>query len=182
MNPPKRKIAIVARGGTHSLAPWRDTEWEIWGLPWISYPRIDRFFEIHEQDFYTGPDAERDGMIEKNIREHPQVPVYCTASRAHLFPNPVPYPFEDVIASLPFPFLEDSTSYQIALAIHEGCDELGLWGVHMMGAYASHRPAVTGLVNLAAGKGIKVTVAPGSPLFMSHYMAGRYGISPITRS
>lgn len=151
-------------------------------MPWISYPRVDRFFEIHEQGFYTGPDEERDGMIERNARLLPDVPVYCTASRAHLFKNPVPYPFEEVIKSLPFPFLEDSTSYQIALAIYEGCDELGLWGVHMMGAYASHRPAVTHLIGYAAGKGIKVTIAPGSPLFMSHYVAGRYGVSPTTRT
>lgn len=175
------KVAIVARGGTAGDAPWHDKEWAIWGLPWIAYPRVDRLFEIHEEGFYTGPDEVRDKFVADSCKRWPEVPVYCTASRAYMFKNPVPYPFEEVIASLPFPFLEDSVSYMIALAIYEGVDELALYGVHMMGAYASHRPAVTHLIGLAAGKGIKVTNCPGSPLFMSHYMHGRYGISTETR-
>jgi hypothetical protein len=175
------KVAIVVRGGTSALAPWRDEEWAIWGVPWIAYPRISRFFEIHEESFYTGPDELRDGYVAANIRNYPDVPVYCTASMAHHFNAPVLYPFDEVIASLPVPFLEDSVSYMLALAIHERVDEIGLWGVHMMGAYASHRPAVTYLVGLAQGMGIKVTNCPGSPLFMSHYVHGRYGISTETR-
>jgi hypothetical protein len=176
-----RKIAIVVRGATHVDAPWQDKEWEIWGLPWISYPRVDRFFEIHEIECFSGPDPERDGQITANAKKLPDVPCYCTNSRAHLFHDARPYPFEDVFKSLPIVFLEDSVAHMIALAIHEGCDELALYGVHMMGAYASHRPSVTYLVGLAQGRGIKVTIPPGSPLFMSMYVQGRYGISLETR-
>lgn len=176
-----RKVAIVARGGTHAAAPWQDEEWEIWGLPWISYPRITRFFEIHEEEFYTGPDEMRDGVMAANAARWPEVPVYCTASRAHAFRVPVPYPLEAVMADIPIPFLEDSVAHMIALAIHEGVEELGLYGVHMMGAYASHRPSVTYLVGLAQGRGVKVTIPPGSPLFMSLYVQGRYGVTTETR-
>jgi len=179
MNP--RKVAIVGRGSTYRAAPFLDTEWEIWGLPWISYPRVSRFIEIHEQTFYTGPDAERDSYVARNGERWPDVPVYCTESRAHAFKKPVPYPFKEVMDCLPFQFLEDSVAHMVALAIYEGVSEIGLYGVHMMGAYVSHRPSVTYLVGLAQGRGIKVTVPPGSPLFMSLYVQGRYGITDERR-
>jgi hypothetical protein len=176
-----RKVAIVGGAGTNVLAPFRQEDWEIWGLPWISYPRVTRFFEIHEEAFYTGPDEQRDGVVAENAEKWPDVPVYCTASRAHAFKNPVLYPLEELKQSIPTLFLEDSVAHMIALAIHEKVDEIGLYGVHMMGAYASHRPSVTYLVGVAEGRGIKVHVAPGSPLFMSLYFEGRYGISANTR-
>lgn len=148
-------------------------------MPWISYPRVDRFIEVHEQGFYTGADEERDRRMADSAAL--DVPTYCPDSRAHAFKKPVPYPFDEVLASLPIAFLEDSVAHMIALAIYEGCDELGLWGVHMMGAYQSHRPSVTYLIGLAQGKGIEVTIPPGCPLFMSLYVHGRYGITPETR-
>jgi len=184
----KRKVAIVVRAATHQLAPWKNTEWEIWGVPWISYPRISRFFEVHEETYYTGPDELRDGMAAQNAERWPDVPVYCPASRAHAFKKPVRYPLKGILECLPIQFLEDSVAHMIACAIYEGVDELGLYGVHMMperhaqmGAYFFHRPSVTYLVGLAQGRGIKVTIPPGSPLFMSLYVQGRYGITDERR-
>lgn len=150
-------------------------------MPWISYPRVSRFFEIHEESFYTGPDAERDGIVAQNADRCPDVPVYCTQSTAHRFKKPVPYPFREVMDCLPIAFLEDSVAHMVALAIYEDVQEIGLYGVHMMGAYASHRPSVTYLVGLAQGRGITVTIPPGSPLFMSLYVQGRYGITDERR-
>jgi hypothetical protein len=180
-----RKIAIVAKAGTSALAPWRDEEWEIWGMPWISYPRVTRMFEIHAQsvaDEDTGDDRES-VWLPKFMAKNPDVPVYCHPSRAYAFPNPVIFPFEEVIASIPFPYLENTIAYQLALAIHEKVDEIGLWGVHMMGRseFTWQRPSVIYLIGLAQGLGIKVTVAPGSPLFMSGYIGGRYGVMPGER-
>jgi hypothetical protein len=177
----RRKVAIVGRGATCQAAPFSNTEWEIWGLPWISYPRVSRFIEIHEETFYAGPDEERDRYVAQNVERWPDVPFYCADSRAHAFKKPVPYPFRGVMDCLPIPFLEDSVAHMIALAIYEKVDEIGLWGVHMMGAYQSHRPSVTYLIGLAQGRGITVTVAPGSPLFMSLYVQGRYGITDERR-
>lgn len=184
MNP--RKVAIVVRAATHQVAPWKDTEWEIWGVPWISYPRVSRFFEVHEETYYTGPDELRDGVVAKNAQL--DVPTYCTASRAYVFKKPVPYPFKEVMDCLPIPYLEDSVAHMIACAIYEGVTDLGIYGVHMMperhaamGAYFFHRASVTYLIGLAQGRGVKVTIPPGSPLFMSLYVQGRYGITEERR-
>lgn len=184
------KVAIVGAAATYRAAPFMDSGWEIWGVPWISYPRVTRLFEVHEETYYTGPDEERDGNVQRSCERWPDVPVYCTQSRAHAFPKPVPYPFREIMDFLPIPFLEDSVSHMLACAIYWGADEIGLYGVHMMperleharyGNHLFHRPGVTYLVGLAQGRGIKVTIAPGSPLFMSLYTQGRYGITTETR-
>lgn len=155
--------------------------WEIWGLPWISYPRVTRLFDLHSDELVSnstpGWFTEQDWLKEANPQRN--VLCYCDPSRLHLYPNSVAFPLAEVNKSIPIPYYENTIAYQLALAIHEGAEEIGLWGVHMMGRqeFTLERPSVTYLIGLAQGKGIKVTVAPGSPLFMSAYTQGRYGVS-----
>lgn len=178
-----RKIAILGRAPTWELAPFSDPAWEIWGLPWQEMPRADRLFEIHSQEYIDGanvPENQADETWIHWAREsYPDVPVYCDPSRKHLFgKNAVDYPLEQVTAFLPFMSLESSISYMIANALCEGVDVLGLYGIHMMGGaeFAHQRPSVHYLVGLAQGRGVEVVIPPGSPLFMSGYVAGRYGL------
>lgn len=172
----------MAKGGTSALAPWHDREWEIWGLPWISHPRVDKLFELHTQHCCeTSPDAGyrtgewHQGFLEK----HGDVPVYCHESRAHLFKNPLPFPFDDVIGSVPIPYFENSIAYQIAFAVLMGATEIGLWGVHMLGKreYIAEKPSIAYHVGVAQGRGVKITMPDGMPLFASYWTAGRYGLS-----
>lgn len=177
-----RKIAIVAKAGTSALAPWRDETWEIWGLPWVSYPRVDKLFELHTQHCCdTSPDNgyRTSEWYPAFLEKHGDVPVYCHESRARLFKNPIPFPFDEVIGSVPFPYFENSIAYQIAFAMMQEPDEIGLWGVHMMGRreYIAERPSVTYLIGLAQGKGIKITMPGGTPLMASYWTAGRYGLT-----
>lgn len=174
-----RKIAIVGRAATHVFAPWHNTEWEIWGMPWISYPRVDRLFEIHDQasSDLLPPESGDPSWLPQAQKLYPDIPVYCDPSRLHCFEAAVEYPLDDIKAFLPILSLETTISYMIALALHEGVDEIGLFGIHMMGRgeFMWQRPSVTYLVGLAQGRGVKVTIPPGCPLFMSGYVAGRYG-------
>lgn len=172
-----RKIAIVAKAGTASLAPWHDTGWDIWGMPWISYPRIDRLFDMHDELFYNNEskDEWKNQSWVENIKD---APVYAEESRSHL-PNYIKYPLEAVKESIPIHYFENSISYMIALAIYEEVDEIGLWGVHLRGIreYEAERPSVTYLIGLAQGRGIKVFIQPGTPLLASKWEAGRYGVN-----
>lgn len=174
-----RKVAIVGKAGTSGFAPWRDEEWEIWGMPWISCPRVTRLFDIHTQAFWDqNKRMTEESWIGAYREMYSDIPVYCDASRMKAFVKPVEYPSAEIFASLPFAYLENTIAYELALAIYEGVDEIGLWGVHMMGTheYAAERPSVTYLIGLAQGRGIKVSLSPGSPLFMSCHEAGRYGL------
>ena len=180
-----RKVAIVAKAATSALAPWRDTEWEIWGLPWISCPRVDRYFDTHDQSFY-GPGKSPDPFWSEEKwlgRLDGKIPVYTFESRAHL-PGAVVYPLAEVCQSIPIPYFENSIAYMMALAIHERVDVLGLWGVHMRGAseYEAERPSIAYLVGLAQGRGIEVVIPPGNPLMASVWEAGRYGVNLRRRS
>lgn len=181
-----RKVAIVAKGGTSALAPWRDETWEIWGIPWIIYPRVDRLFDIHSSDFWQASENsskfETEWRSKFNKTETGAV-LYADPSRSDALPGSVPYPLDEVAAFLPISYLENSISYMLAFAIMEHAagdkiESIGLWGVHMRGApeYADERASVTFLVGLAFGMGIDVHVPPGNPLFMSAWMAGRYGL------
>lgn len=175
----------MARAGTSALAPWRDPEWEIWGLPWISYPRLTIAFEIHSQALIDQSQTwlgKGDWLARFNER-CPDTLVYCAPSRLHAFKKAIRYPLDDVARSLPIFYLENSIAYMLALAIHKRVDEIGLWGVHMYAGYEADlaQASVAYLVGLAQGRGIKVTIPPGSPLFMSNFEAGRYGVSAVKR-
>jgi hypothetical protein len=173
-----RKVAIVGKAATSGFAPWRDEEWEIWGMPWLSCPRVTVLFDVHTQECWADMKLKEEVWIDNYRKQYSEIPVYCDPSRNHVFAKPVPFPFEAISASIPFAYLENTIAYQIAFAIYEGVDEIALWGIHMMGTreYAEERPSITYLIGLAQGKGIKVSIAPGSPLFMSCHIAGRYGL------
>ena len=180
-----RKVAIIGKAATVAFTPWHDPDWEIWGMPWLECPRATRLFEMHDQsvaDASKGKEAD-DAWAPKVSKIFPGVPVYCDPSRMHRFENAIEYPLAEVLASLPFRYLETTISYEIALAIHEGVEEIGLFGIHMMGRdeFVWQRPSVTYLIGLAQGRGIKVSLAPGSPLFLSGFQSGRYGSGTITR-
>lgn len=180
-----RKIAIVAKGGTSALAPWRDETWEIWGMPWVIYPRVDRLFDLHTQAFWGETEKTRKFEAEwaqKAKRVYAGKAFCVDPTREHRFKNVTVYPLSEVMDFLPIPYLENSIAYMMALALLEhakgdAIEVMGLWGVHMRGApeYADERASVTYLAGLASGMGIDVHVPPGNPLFMSAWQAGRYG-------
>ena len=78
-------------------------------------------------------------------------------------PHAKVYPFEEV-AKTCGDYWESSIAYAMSLAIHEGADEIGLWGVNMAGddEYSYQKPNMEYLIGLAKGKGIKVFIHESS--------------------
>lgn len=164
------KVAIVGLSqATRHLAPWNDPEWELWGLAWdterYSYHRT---FEMHDradlESFYTN------------------LPAYlykiADCSGLYTVDN---YPF-DAVAESVGDYWCSSIGYMLALAIHEGAEEIALYGVDMRAddEYGYQKPNCEYLIGFARGKGIKVHVPEQSPLckFVSppdKDYAGRYG-------
>lgn len=81
------------------------------------------------------------------------------------FPFAEKYPFEEV-ASTTGDYFNSSISYLLALAIHEGATEIGIWGVDMSAGeeYGYQKPNCEYLIGLARGKGIPVYIPEVSPL------------------
>lgn len=185
-----RQIAVVAKAATAGLAPYEDPSWEIWGIPWIKYPRVTRLFDVHTTHWRTqkGWGAETNPIFHSGsyIEEANKldVPLYCLPDTLPQYKNGIVYPLDDVTGETGRAYLECSIPYMLALAIHEHAhgrpvERIGLWGVNFLNRFEDRwqLPCTTYWIGVAEGRGIKVHVAPGSPLMMSLYVAGRYGQS-----
>lgn len=171
-----KKIAIIGLSPTHDQAPWDDPDWELFGLAldpdvW----RLDRVFEIHDiRLLKTYPDWQqyRSRMLDLEW-------VYVQHEVEEI-PNGRAYPLAEV--SKTTDYLCSSVAYMLALAIHEGATEIGIWGVDMAAweEYGYQRANMEYLIGLARGKGIKVYVPAQSPLLKFRSdpdckYRGRYG-------
>ena len=158
------KVAICGTSPSScQKAPYDNEAWEIWSLGGNIHlgKRFTRWFEMHTQRVLRNAGT-WDVMFqffgeckEKLVLGHP-----CDE-----LPNATPYPIEEIKAKFG-KYFTSSIAYMIALAIHEGATEIGLWGIDMLAdeEYGGHRPCCEYLLGIAQGKGINVIVAEESPL------------------
>lgn len=160
------KVAIIGLSPTtHDLAPFDDPEWEKWGLPWDEgyWAQMDRLFEMHDLRLLKSEHSKRKAGYFERL-EDCWVPLYLQESTPEL-PSARRYPFEQV-AKVTGAYWNSSIAYAMAMAIYEGAEEIGIYGVDMAGddEYGYQKPNMEYLVGLARGRGIKVTIPEASPL------------------
>lgn len=158
------KVAIVGLAtSTHDQAPWDDPSWQKWGLAWDNacWPRMDRLFEMHDIRIVQGMFAGTSYFQ----RLLDCGPVYMQHACAEI-PNAQPYPLAEVVKTIGAPYFNSSVAYMLALAIHEGAEEIALWGVDMAAneEYGYQKPNTEYLIGLARGRGIVVHIPDESPL------------------
>jgi hypothetical protein len=159
------RVAVIGMGKTQDQTPWNDP-WEFWGLPW--HPgfacRMTRLFEMHDLNHW-------DQKVHKVYsQEYLQglrglaVPLYMQEAYPEV-PNATAYPFESVVEAVG-DYFNSSLGYMVALAITEGAEEIGVFGVDLVGPdeYGYQKPNMEYLIGLARGKGIKVTIPKESGL------------------
>lgn len=168
-----RTVCIV--GGARELWDGLDHEapgQEIWGLNQChliidpkTLSRFTRWFQIHAWE----PMERRQHPELRHVEwlGHCGIPVYLEEVQVKI-PTGVRYPFEKVVATIGSNyFATNSFGYMLALAIHEGFEEIKLYGADfgpkdISDAYA--RPCIEFLLGLAEGRGAKVWVPEGSAL------------------
>lgn len=161
---PALKIAIVGTSSTSvNEAPWQDKSWQIWSLGANSAraSRFDLWFELHTQDVLRAAKAYEQRLeFLKNAGKKLVVGHHWPE-----LPEANMYPWQEIIAKFGR-YLTSSLSEMIALAIHFGATEIGLWGVDMVcpDEYAHQRASCEYLLGIATGMGIKVTIAKESPI------------------
>jgi hypothetical protein len=101
-------------------------------------------------------------------------PVYMTAVDPE-FPLSIAYPLERVRAAAPallHRYFTSSAAYMIALAVADGFEEIGVYGIDCTvgSEYEQQKPAIEAWLMLAAGRGINVVVPPESALFKVPFM------------
>lgn len=182
--PRRRKVAIVAFSQTAASVHYvrDDPEWEVWGLNngyemWLYYDsegrlRTERWFELH-------PIAVQPRNDWTWLHTCP-VPIYVldTADPHPLgySPQAVTFPRAacEAMVHLPAPFWACTFSYQIALAILEGFEEIALFGLDCGTSreWIFERPNVLFWIGYALGKGIRITCPVESTLFRHPYAYG----------
>lgn len=136
----RRKVAIVGFSeATRNLAPFDDPEWSIWGVNQLyrHIPRASRWFEIHKRwNEHVVEGTDHAGWLAKA-----PIPTYMVdrvlpgdADYAPGIPNSVKYPLERILAGpAGHPdYFTSTIAYMIALAIEEGYETIGLYGIDLI--------------------------------------------------
>lgn len=124
---------------------------------------------------------DEDGAFHVSGLRMSKVPIYMLDKQDDI-PMSVRYPIEDITKLVgkatgkETPYLESSIAYMLALAVHEGVERVGIWGVdlHCESEWAYQRPNLEYLIGLARGKGVRVFIPPQSAL-MTHQFGVPYG-------
>lgn len=178
------KVALVGGApSTQMLAPFDDPSWKIWvlGNQLSCYvdKRIDRIFEIHDDDLAKKP-GYADALAKTGV------PLVVGEKFPHKGERIKVFPFDKARKFFDKDYLTSSAAYMIALALLEGYREIGLYGFDMAvddAEYFHQRPCMEAWLGLAIGKGVKITIPDASPVLKSLYMEGRdnrTGCPPFT--
>lgn len=172
-------VAIV---GTHPLtrdkAPFSNPSVDIWVfngqtvMDWC--PRADAVFDIHpSEDIYRR--SLEDKRFGEWLKAEKPMPFY-TPYAVENCPHNIVYPREDITSHLlkcftradrPNEYYTSGPCYAIALAIHLGYKEIGLYGIEMENntEYIYQRDGIGLWLGIAAGRGVKVIIPEQSMIF-----------------
>lgn len=163
------KVAIVGAAPTsRGLAPFDDQSWEIWGCSPSnvkSLPRVTSWFELHAlSDLRSNRWADWMPHYTSYVNGL-GCPVYMQ-EKNELFDNSEVYPKDEIIKAFGPDFFTSSIGWMMALALHKGATEIGIWGVDMTSGseYEYERPGAKYWIALARSKGVKVFIPPQSDL------------------
>jgi len=168
VTPKRKKVAIIGCGAGRDNAPYDDKEWECWGLNEVDQKRADRWFEIHE--LYASSEKEVEWL--KKCKQ----PIYMIKVYPEI-PMSVSYPLVEVTIGMGSPtYFTCTFAYQIALAIYEKFEVIGMFGVNL--PYGSPRerlietPCTEFWLGVAAGMGIEIQIPPDEYLLHHQYLYG----------
>jgi len=133
----KDKVAIVGFSmQTRHLAPYKDDEYEIWGLN-EAYahdfmPKIDRWFQLHPRWDFTKKENMADPNHWEWLQKDRDYPIYMQKQHDDV-PNSVELPINEITDKFlnGKKYFTSSLAYQIGLAMLMGFKRIELWGYEM---------------------------------------------------
>ena len=162
----KKKICIVGFAPGREKAPFDDPTFEFWGVNEMymapEIKKIDVLFELHDYNWIKEGKRYKEHL--KWLQDQRKIPIFMQKHFDDI-PNSIPFP-RDAIKEAYRIYYTNTISWEIALAIQIGVDEIHLYGVNMATEleYQSQRPSCEYYIGLAEGKGIKVYIPPESDL------------------
>lgn len=186
------KIAILGTAQTSlKAAPFNDPTWKIWNMSanYQLQKRFDLWFEVHTPEVLLAASNNNVQYLEflKKCGK-----ALVAAHPSQWWPDAQQYPVERIFNQFG-EYFTCTAAYQIAFAImlHEdnlkeggpGIDTIGLWGIDMAaaegGEYDYQKPCVEHYLGIAKGKGIKIYIAPESPILRTN---APYGFTNVRLS
>ena len=167
-----KKLAIVCGSpSSEMLAPFDDTEYEVWVLGNRSqnYTRFDRIFEIHDDVTEHDP-RYAEWLVAKGV------PIVVGENSPLKGDNVEVFPFAESEKQIGSIYLTSSPAMMLSYAILHGYKHIELYGVDMViddHEYFWQRPCVEFWVGFAKGRGINVIPHKTSPICRSSYVEGR---------
>jgi hypothetical protein len=174
----RNKVSIVGFAPT-SMSDvqfvWDDPDMEVWGLNqlYMAFPPIvakaTRWFQIHHRHSYD-INVGRDVGHHEWLTKQRTFPIYMQNKEPDV-PLSIRFPKEDIVAMFGS-YFTNSISWEIALAIMEGFQEISIFGVDMaqIGEYKYERPSVEFFCGWARGRGIKLNIPAKSDLLKTMWL------------
>jgi hypothetical protein len=179
----QKKVAIVGFAESWKLAPWDDPSIECWCLNefWKYAPRWNRWFELHDDDTLgiskrdALPEGEQKRHLDWLSKDHGEgkpiymQPQYCDGR----YPNAVPLPLDRLVGQFGR-YFTSSIGYMTALAIADGYDWIGLYGIDLASdiEYQQQRANAEYFVGYAKGQGRTVVLAETSAICKAGHLYG----------
>lgn len=174
--PSRTCVAIMGFADScRELAPFDDPAWEIWGLNQLAryIPRAERWFEIHHRKMFEADIARGTDYI--GWLRYCPIPVYMLDAEPE-FASSVRYPIERIVHHFGREYLTSTPAYMLALAILEGFERIGIYGVDLIVGreYAFEKPCLEYWCGQAEARGIALEIPyPQSALLKQGV---RYGL------
>lgn len=178
------KVAIIGTApSSRDLAPYKDLTWEIWGTSpgnCSVLPRIDRWVEVHANLLW--PEYRSYGEPYIKWLNEQEFPIYMQAGQT-LVPKALPIPKDELVAEFGRYFFTSTFAWCMAMAIHMGATEIGLYGVDMASReeYILQRPGGHHFIQRCVERGIKVHIPPESDLGQPPPLYGYDQATPFGR-
>lgn len=144
---------------------------EVWGINQIGdiFPcnRVFHMDDVRIQE--ARAKLKPGGAMESMLRWMKTYPGTVLTSRSHPdYPCTVDYPLEDVVNDIGYGYLNNTSAYAVAYAIHLGVKKISLFGVDFSYANAHDaekgRGSVEFMLGIAAARGIKIAIPHASSL------------------
>lgn len=178
-----KTVIIVGTGASlNQLNPDHYPDAEYWGLnnhhitPEVADIPFTRWFELHNLDLIKANPNNKPESIQHHLDwlNTTTLPVYMFPHHPHNFPTYTPYPVDDILNFLPVRYLTSTPAWETALAIWEGFERIGIYGVDLVTGteYAYQRPCLEFLLGIAWAKNIDIVIPTGSELLKASHLYG----------
>jgi hypothetical protein len=170
-----KKVAIVGFASSSRDQAPQDGSFEVWGMNSLYLnvnSRWDRWFEMHDTTDLPGVYPETWNTHKAWLQKFPG-PIYMHETMEDI-PQSVKFPREELREKFDDYYMS-TVGFMLALAIHEGFEEIHVYGVDMVGddEYGHQKENAAFFIGFAKGAGIKVYIPPQSALL---YSGEAYGL------